>query len=137
MAQMATQKTQHWKVLGSIPSWGLTIFLVFCWLLWSLWDPLLSICHHAANKPNNSHKKQRRMYPLSLRCVQVPVIIQETGDWGMYKLWLLSSQKSMVHVSMREHTKNEDLFESLTKNLSVCTTKNMCWNKYRPNGSNL
>ena len=55
----------------------------------------------------------RKRYPLSLRCVQVPVTIQETGDWGIKKLWLLSLQTPMVHVSIREHPKNEDLFESL------------------------
>ena len=29
----------------------------------------------------------------------------------------------MVHVSMREHPKNEDLLESLTEIVSVCTNK--------------
>ena len=53
MAQMARQKTHDWKVLGSIPRWGKKIFLVFSWLLWSLWDLLLSICHIAANTHDN------------------------------------------------------------------------------------
>ena len=40
------------------------------------------------------------------------------------KLWLGSSQTSMIHVcdvSMREHPKNEDFFESVTENVSLCT----------------
>ena len=63
--------------------------------------------------------KQRRRYPLSLIWVKVPITFQETVDWGTYKLQLLSSQMSMVHIFMRENAKNEDLFESLTENICI------------------
>ena len=56
--------------------------------------------------------------PSFRRCVQVPVTTQETGDWGTFMVQLLSSKMSMVLVSMREH---QDLFESLTVYVSVCT----------------
>ena len=60
----------------------------------------------AANTCDNKYlQKQKRRYPLPFRCVQVPITIQETGDWRTYKLQLLSSETSMVHVSMREYPK--------------------------------
>ena len=43
-----------------------------------------------------------------VRSLQVPVTIKELGDWGTYKLWLLSSQTSMVHEGT---SKNEDLLK--------------------------
>ena len=81
------------------PHWGKKIekyFLFFGWLLWSLWDLPLSTCHIAT-------ESERRIYPISLRCVQVPVTIQETGECGTYTFWLLSSQTSIV--SMNEDPK--------------------------------
>ena len=50
----------------------------------------------------NNHKWRRR-HAFSVRWVQVPVTIQETGDWGTYMLQLLPLQTSMVHISTREN----------------------------------
>ena len=62
----------------------------------------------------------------------IPCTIQETDD--TYKLQLLYSQTSMVHVFMRENSKMKISFKVWLK-MSVCTILNMCWSKYRPNGS--
>ena len=67
--------------------------------------------------------------------MQVLVTVQEPGCWGTYKLQLLPSQTSMVHVSMREHEKHEDIFESLAVYVSACVCYTVCWNKNKPNGS--
>ena len=46
--------------------------------------------------------------------------------------------RSILPQRLHEGTsKNEALFEGLDKNVSVCTIENMCWSKYRPDGSNL
>ena len=73
-------------------------FSCFGFVAFDPWDPPLSICRIASN--TLWYLKSR--YPHTLRCVEVPVTFHETGDLATYKLQLLLSQISMVHISMRE-----------------------------------
>ena len=52
-----------------------------CFWLVACYRPPKSIFSIAANKCDNKQSlKRRKRYPLSLRCVQLPVTTQETGD---------------------------------------------------------
>ena len=60
-------------------------------------------------------EKEKR-HILSLRCVLVPVTIQDTGDLGTCKLQLPLHRRPWS----RYTSKYEDLFEGLTVYVSVC-----------------
>ena len=101
---------------------------VFGWLLRNLCDPPLSVCCISANTHDNKQsRKQRKRYPLSLRCVQVPLTIKEqiieehtSFDSSLHRC-IFPLLKDVHAPCLHERTyKNQNLFEILTRNVSLC-----------------